>query len=173
MEMNGKTIFLDRDGVINIKAPEGDYIKLWSEFHFLPGAVEAIRLLNDNDWCVVIVTNQRGVSRHLMTMHDLNMIHFSMEAELQKHGAHIDRIFICPHEKGTCRCRKPDIGLFLKAEREFHVDKFNSWMIGDSQSDIEAGRNYGIHTIAVANSIPMADKQFPNLLSAVNFLVNG
>lgn len=170
--MDGKTVFLDRDGVINVKAPEGDYIKSWSEFHFLPGAIEAIRLLNDHDWHVVIITNQRGIARHLMTMHDLNRIHFSLKEELQNHGAHVDGIYVCPHEKGTCHCRKPDIGLFLQAEQDFPVDKSKSWMIGDSQSDIEAGRNYGIRTISVVNLNPLADKQFPNLLSAVNFLVN-
>lgn len=170
--MDGKTVFLDRDGVINVKAPEGDYIKSWSEFHFLPGAIEAIRLLNDHNWHVVIITNQRGIARQLMTMHDLNRIHFFLEEELQNHGAHVDGIYVCPHEKGTCHCRKPDIGLFLQAEQDFPVDKSKSWMIGDSQSDIEAGRNYGIRTISVVNLNPLADKQFPNLLSAVNFLVN-
>lgn len=170
--MDGKTVFLDRDGVINVKAPEGDYIKSWSEFHFLPGAIEAIRLLNDHNWHVVIITNQRGIARHLMTMQDLNRIHFFMEEELQNHGAHVDGVYVCPHEKGTCHCRKPDIGLFLQAEQDFPVDKSKSWMIGDSQSDIEAGRNYGIRTISVVNLNPLADKQFPNLLSAVNFLVN-
>lgn len=170
--MDGKTVFLDRDGVINVKAPEGDYIKSWSEFHFLPGAIEAIRLLNDHNWHVVIITNQRGIARHLMTMQDLNRIHFFMEEELQNHGAHVDGVYVCPHEKGTCHCRKPDIGLFMQAEQDFPVDKSKSWMIGDSQSDIEAGRNYGIRTISVVNLNPLADKQFPNLLSAVNFLVN-
>lgn len=170
--MDGKTAFLDRDGVINLKAPEGDYIKSWSEFHFLPGAIEAIRLLNDHNWHVVIITNQRGIARQLMTMHDLNRIHFFMEEELQNHGAHVDGVYVCPHEKGTCHCRKPDIGLFMQAEQDFPVDKSKSWMIGDSQSDIEAGRNYGIRTISVVNLNPLADKQFPNLLSAVNFLVN-
>lgn len=170
--MDGKTVFLDRDGVINVKAPEGDYIKSWSEFHFLPGAIEAIRLLNDHNWHVVIITNQRGIARQLMTMHDLNRIHFFLEEELQNHGAHVDGIYVCPHEKGTCHCRKPDIGLFLQAEQDFPVDKSKSWMIGDSQSDIEAGRNYGIRTISVVNLNPLADKQFPNLLSTVNFLVN-
>lgn len=170
--MDGKTVFLDRDGVINVKAPEGDYIKSWGEFHFLPGAIEAIRLLNDHNWHVVIITNQRGIARHLMTMHDLNKIHFFMEEELQNHGAHVDGIYVCPHEKGTCHCRKPDIGLFLQAEQEFPVDKSKSWMVGDSESDIKAGRNYGIRTIAVANPIPLADKQFPGLLSAAYFIVN-
>ena len=170
--MDGKTVFLDRDGVINVKAPEGDYIKSWSEFHFLPGAIEAIRLLNDHNWHVVIITNQRGIARQLMTMHDLNRIHFFLEEELQNRGAHVDGIYVCPHEKGTCHCRKPDIVLFMQAEQDFPVDKSKSWMIGDSQSDIEAGRNYGIRTISVVNLNPLADKQFPNLLSAVNFLVN-
>ena len=170
--MKEKTVFLDRDGVINEKAPEGDYIKSWSDFHFLPGTIEAIRLLNDHNWHVVIITNQRGIARHLMTMHDLNRIHFFLKEELQNHGAHVDGIYVCPHEKGTCHCRKPDIGLFLQAEQDFPIDKSKSWMIGDSKSDIEAGRNYGIRTIAVANFILLADKQFPNLLNAVHFLIN-
>lgn len=172
MNMKEKTVFLDRDGVINEKAPEGDYIKSWKEFHFLPGAIDAIRLLNDNDWHIIIITNQRGIARNLMTQKNLQAIHSAMEEELCKHGAHIDGIYVCPHEKGTCHCRKPDIGLFLQAEQDFPVDKSKSWMIGDSQSDIEAGRNYGIRTISVVNLNPLADKQFPNLLSAVNFLIN-
>lgn len=170
--MKVKTVFLDRDGVINVKAPEGDYIKSLKEFRFLPGAVDAIHLLNINNWRVIIITNQRGIARQLMTMHDLQTIHSFMEEELHKHNAHVDDIFICPHEKGTCHCRKPDIGLFLQAEKKIPVDKSKSWMIGDSKSDIEAGRNFGIYTIAVANSIAMADKRFPDLLSAVNFLIN-
>lgn len=173
MNGNARTVFLDRDGVINVKAPEGDYIKSWGEFHFLPGVIDAIRLLNDNNYRVIIITNQRGIARHMMTMQNLHEIHSSMEEELHRHGAHIDGIYVCPHEKGTCHCRKPEIGLFLQAEKEFPIDKSKSWMIGDSESDIEAGRNYGIRTIAVANPIQLADKQFPDLLSAAYFIVNG
>lgn len=172
MNKKVKTIFLDRDGVINLKALEGEYIKSWKEFHFLRGVIDAIRLLNDNNYRVIIITNQRGIARHLMTMQDLHVIHSSMEEVLQRHGAHIDGIYVCPHEKGTCHCRKPDIGLFLQAEQDFPIDKSKSWMIGDSKSDIEAGRNYGIRTIAVANFILLADKQFPDLLNAVHFLIN-
>lgn len=172
MNKKVKTIFLDRDGVINLKALEGEYIKSWKEFHFLRGVIDAIRLLNDNNYRVIIITNQRGIARHLMTMQDLHVIHSSMEEVLQRHGAHIDGIYVCPHEKGTCHCRKPDIGLFLQAEQDFPIDKSRSWMIGDSKSDIEAGRNYGIRTIAVANFILLADKQFPDLLNAVHFLIN-
>ena len=101
MNKNVGTVFLDRDGVINVKAPEGDYIKSWSEFHFLPGVIDAIRLLNDNNYLVIIITNQRGVARHMMTMQNLHDIHSSMEEELQRYGAHIDGIYVCPHEKGT------------------------------------------------------------------------
>lgn len=172
MNKKVKTIFLDRDGVINLKALEGEYIKSWKEFHFLRGVIDAIRLLNENNYRVIIITNQRGIARHLMTMQDLHVIHSSMEEVLQRHGAHIDGIYVCPHEKGTCHCRKPDIGLFLQAEQDFPIDKSKSWMIGDSKSDIEAGRNYGIRTIAVANFILLADKQFPDLLNAVHFLIN-
>lgn len=170
--MTGETVFLDRDGVINVKAAEGDYIKSCNEFHFLPGAIDAIHLLNVNHWQVVIITNQRGIARHLMTKVELQNIHSFMLKELKKDDAHIDGIFICPHEKGTCHCRKPEIGLFLQAEKKFFVDKSKSWMVGDSKSDIEAGRNYGIHTIAIAKPISLADKQFPDLLSAAKFIVN-
>lgn len=170
--MKEKTVFLDRDGVINVKAPEGDYIKSWKEFHFLPHAIDAIRLLNDNNWRVIIITNQRGIARNLMTLKNLQDIHSAMGKELCRYGARIDAIYVCPHEKGTCHCRKPDIGLFLQAEKNFSIDKSKSWMIGDSKSDIEAGKSYGIRTIAVANLILLADKQFPDLLSAVHFLIN-
>ena len=78
MNMKEKTVFLDRDGVINEKAPEGDYIKSWKEFHFLPGAIDAIRLLNDNDWHIIIITNQRGIARNLMTLKNLQAIHSAM-----------------------------------------------------------------------------------------------
>lgn len=146
-----KAVFLDRDGVINRKANEHDYIKSWSEFDFLPGVPEAIRCLNKAGFLVLVLTNQRGVARRIMTMDSVDSIHKKMCRELEKAGAHIDKIYVCPHDVGQCTCRKPDIGLFLQAEEDFAIDKSMSWMIGDSKTDTQAGKNYGVSTILSDN----------------------
>lgn len=146
-----KVIFIDRDGVINKKAAPHCYIQCWEEFEFLPGVSGAIRKANEAGYVVLVVTNQRGVARGLMTMEDVNDIHRKMAAKLALEQAHIDNVYVCPHEKGQCSCRKPDIGLFLQAESTYPVDKENSWMIGDSKSDILAGQSYGIRTLQSEN----------------------
>lgn len=150
-----KAVFLDRDGIMNRQPPEHDYIKSWQEFRFLPGAPEAVCRLNQAGYLVLIVTNQRGVARGMMTMDDVSDIHERMCRELAKTGAHVDGIYVCPHESGTCTCRKPEIGLFLQAEQEFEIDKCQSWMVGDSNSDVLAGQRYGIRTIQT-KSLPDA-----------------
>lgn len=142
-----KAVFLDRDGVINRCPPPHDYIKTGRELELLPGVPEAIRALNEAGYLVLVVTNQRGVARGLMTMADVDDIHRRLCEELARFGAHIDRIYVCPHDNGQCACRKPDIGLFLQAEQDYEIDKAASWMIGDSDSDREAGRRYGVRTI--------------------------
>ena len=167
-----KCVFLDRDGVINVKAPDGDYIRKWKDFKFLPGAIEAIQVLNKNGWLTIIVTNQRGIALGLMTKKDVDNIHAKMQLQLARHSAHIDKILVCPHNKGACNCRKPNIGLFLQAESFYSIDKAFSWMIGDSESDVEAGKRFGINTIAVYNCIKMADKNCKNLNQAVQYIIN-
>lgn len=166
-----KVVFLDRDGVINIKAKSHDYIKKWQEFRFLPLVAQSIKSLNVNGYKVVIISNQRGVARECMTMDDVNDIHVHMCSALRQKGAKIDSIFVCPHAEGTCECRKPKIGLFLQAEKYYSVDKQNSYMIGDSKSDIEAGRNYGVHTIAINKDLLDADFRCDNLSEAVKYIV--
>ena len=91
-------MFLDRDGVINQKAPEHDYIKSWDEFHFLPGVKEVIRRIREKGSLVIVVTNQRGIARGMMTKKDLEVIHKNMLKELQKWGAYVDEVFYYPHE---------------------------------------------------------------------------
>ncbi|KTE93867.1 hypothetical protein AT727_02620 [Desulfitobacterium hafniense] len=162
-----KTVFLDRDGVINKQAAEHDYIKNWGEFEFLPKVSEAIGILNKAGFQVIIVTNQRGVARGMMTIKDVEETHRIMCAELEAFGAQIDGIYVCPHEKDECTCRKPGIGLFLKAEEDFAIDKSTSWMIGDSNSDIEAGKNYGVKTIYIGKTSINADYTCKNLFDAV------
>jgi D-glycero-D-manno-heptose 1,7-bisphosphate phosphatase len=149
---NVDTVFLDRDGVVNRKAPEGDYIKHWGEFEFLPGAKEALRFLTEANKRLIIVTNQRGISLGLMTESDLREIHKRMLEEINAAGAVIDAIYYCPHDKGQCDCRKPDIGLFLKAKMDFpDIDFSSSVVIGDSFNDIEAGNRLECKTILIAD----------------------
>lgn len=168
--MPDKIIFLDRDGVINKKAPEHDYIKTWNEFKFLAGVYKAINIFNNAGYKVIVVTNQRGVARKLMSMSDLNNIHINMCSELTNKNAKIDDIFVCPHDKGECNCRKPQIGLFLQAEKKYQVSKKESFMIGDSKTDIEAGKSYGIKTIAINTDDLGADYRFENLYEAAIFI---
>lgn len=146
-----RAVFLDRDGVINVKLPDGHYVKKWADFSFMPKATKAIKMLNTMNFLVIIVTNQRGIARGLMTQDDLKQIHQNMLNELKaQECAKIDAIYVCPHEKEQCNCRKPKIGLFEKAYKDFDgIDKRNSWMVGDSATDIEAGNRFGVRTILV------------------------
>lgn len=150
--MKIKTVFLDRDGVINRKQPNGDYVKCWEEFEFLPRVPEALRLLKKAGLRIIVVTNQRGVARGVMTEDDLKEIHRRMLAELARFQASIDAIYYCPHEEGTCDCRKPQDGLFRQAQRDFpDIDFVNSAVIGDSLVDMEVGSRLGCVTILIAN----------------------
>lgn len=145
-----RTIFLDRDGVINKKMPEGDYVKNWDEFEFLPGAVEALKLLQDNDFKILIVTNQRGIVRGLMSEADLINIHQKMQLELESRGVVLLGIYYCPHDKNECDCRKPKPGLFFRAAQEHSIDLTKAWFVGDSESDREAGERAGCHIYLIS-----------------------
>lgn len=166
-----KVIFLDRDGVINEKAAPHEYIATWDKFRFLPRVPQAIRLLGEAGYKAVIVSNQRGVDRGMMTMEQVNDLHTKMCAELARQGAHIDAIYVCPHGEGECHCRKPEIGLFLQAEEVFEVNKAQSWMIGDSASDVLAGERYGIRTILVNSTEKLGSVQCEDLLAAVEYIL--
>ncbi len=145
-----QTVFLDRDGVLNRKAPEGEYVSRWDLFHPLPGIKEAIRLLNDRKLPIYVVTNQRGVALGLYTTDEVERLHARLHEELRSHGTHINGFFYCPHDKGVCDCRKPLGGLFHQARQQHpEIDYTTSVMIGDSLSDIEAGSRLGMHTIFI------------------------
>ena len=154
-----KAAFLDRDGVINRKAPtEDEYITCWEEMHILPGVVEAIALLNQADFRVIVVSNQRCVAKGLLTIEELNSLHQRMCRELAAVGAKIDGVYYCPHEEDPpCSCRKPEPGMLFAAAGDHHIDLASSWMIGDSEKDVGAGRTAGCRTARILRPNVSAD----------------
>jgi D-glycero-D-manno-heptose 1,7-bisphosphate phosphatase len=165
-----RAAFLDRDGVINQKAPEGDYVLRWEDMRILPGVASAIALLNQAGFCVIVVTNQRCIAKRLITTEELEALHRRMSEVLARDGATIDAIYYCPHEEiPPCRCRKPQPGMLLDAARDYDIDLSASWMIGDSDADIRAGRTAGCKTIRLghgsAGSEPLVTA--PCLLEAI------
>jgi D-glycero-D-manno-heptose 1,7-bisphosphate phosphatase len=142
-----KAVFLDRDGVINRKAPEGQYITRWAEMQFLPHIAEAIALFKRSGFLVILATNQRCVAKGLITEADLQELHARMQKQLKGSGAVIDAIYYCPHESSpVCECRKPAPGMLLNAAQEHDIDLAASWMVGDSTHDVEAGKRAGCKT---------------------------
>jgi D-glycero-D-manno-heptose 1,7-bisphosphate phosphatase len=147
---NLKYVFLDRDGVLNRKAPPAQYITRPEELVILPGVEEAVAALNRAGRKVIVVTNQRGIALGLYSHDDLNRIHDKLRAQLAAHGGHLDAIYVCPHEAGQCNCRKPLTGLFERAYRDFpHATPESSVMVGDSLRDIEAGLRAGMATVLI------------------------
>src|SRR5437764_2232864 len=108
------TIFLDRDGVLNRKLPEDSYVRRWEEFELLPGVPTALARLKRAGWRLVLVTNQRGIARGVMSHEDLASLHGCLQDVLEASGARLDAIYYCPHDLGQCGCRKPQIGMFLE-----------------------------------------------------------
>jgi D-glycero-D-manno-heptose 1,7-bisphosphate phosphatase len=144
------TVFLDRDGTINRKAPENDYVKTVEEFVLLPHVGDAIRELNQARLRVIVATNQRGIALGRMTEHDLQAIHEHMLAQLAASGAVIDAIYHCPHDRASCDCRKPKVGMFLRAVAEHDgVNLEQSVIFGDSARDMAAGARLGMLRVLV------------------------
>jgi D,D-heptose 1,7-bisphosphate phosphatase len=141
--------FLDRDGTLN---EDAGYVHQPEEFHWLPGAQESIRLLNDAGYLVFVVTNQAGVGRGYYTEADVERLHGWMNGQLRSQGAHIDAFYFCPHhpESGigayrqTCTCRKPEPGLISKAASDWGIDLARSVGLGDKESDAAACRRAGV-----------------------------
>jgi histidinol-phosphate phosphatase family protein len=136
-------VFLDRDGVINVKI-EGDYVRNWSQFQFLPNIADWIKLFNALDLLVIVVTNQRGVALGRMTEADVDDIHALMINALAAEGARIDDIYTCPHGEECCDCRKPKPGMIYKARQKWDIDLSASLLIGDSDSDANLAAACGL-----------------------------
>lgn len=150
-----KAVFLDRDGVINHKAREGDYIRTWREIRFMPGAVKAVASLNRAGYKVFVATNQRGVATLKIRMDDLLEIHARIQHEFARDGAIISQIYYCPHDVSLrCRCRKPQPGMLQQAAQEHSLDLRASWMVGDSLTDVKAGESAGCRSVLLAPALP-------------------
>ncbi|MCA9522881.1 MAG: HAD family hydrolase [Myxococcales bacterium] len=144
--------------MINRKAPEGEYICCWSDFEFLPGVFEAIARLNRAGYLVFVFTNQRGIALRRMTNEAVVEIHRRMRAALEKAGAPIEAVFICPHGiEDQCECRKPKPGMLLEARSRYGVDLTRSIVIGDRESDLEAGRAVGAAVYQVGPRTSLLD----------------
>lgn len=152
--MSRPAVFFDRDGVVNV-SPGSGYVLRWEDFHFSPGIVECLRLCKARGYALVLVTNQQGVGKGLMSQADLDRIHSEMQAELARHGAAFDDIQACTHLEGACGCRKPSPRMIFTARDQLDLDLAKSWLIGDHDRDIEMAANAGVpHTIRIASDKP-------------------
>ncbi|MGZ3756172.1 MAG: D-glycero-beta-D-manno-heptose 1,7-bisphosphate 7-phosphatase [Mucilaginibacter sp.] len=142
-----KAIFLDRDGVINI---EKNYVYRISDFEFIAGIFDLCRKYQKEGYLIVVITNQAGIARGYYTEADFFELTDWMLAEFTKQGISISKVYFCPHHPdftGECDCRKPNPGMILQAAKEFNIDLSASVLIGDKDSDLQAGKNAGIGTL--------------------------
>jgi D-glycero-D-manno-heptose 1,7-bisphosphate phosphatase len=181
-------VFVDRDGTINVKAPEGEYIGDPGDIALLPGAAEAIGRLNAAGIPVAVVTNQRGIALGRMTEDDLRRVHERLDELLAAQGAHVDDYEHCPHDLDVCDCRKPGTALLEDAADRLGIeDLTRTAMIGDAPSDVEVGRRVGATTVLLRGPgagegadaeepgddeppVHDADAVLPSLLDAVLWL---
>lgn len=173
-----KAIFLDRDGTINKYV---GFLRKIGDFELLPEAAKAIKKINKSEYLAILVTNQPVIARGEVSIMQLNEIHNKMETLLGNEGAYLDDIYYCPHHphkgyegeipelKIDCECRKPKAGMLLQAAREYNIDLSSSWMIGDSESDILAGRNAGCRTTIVMTGEKFEEgKEYGQTIKAKN-----
>jgi D-glycero-D-manno-heptose 1,7-bisphosphate phosphatase len=140
-----KVIFLDRDGTLNVRPPKACYVEKEAEFIWLEGAKEAVKLLKEHNYFIFLITNQPGIARGMVTQEEVDKIHKKMCSDLQKLGAGIDRIYMCPHGwDDNCDCRKPKPGMLYQAQKEYSLNLPECVLIGDDDRDIEAGMAAGL-----------------------------
>ena len=177
-----RAAFIDRDGTIN---EEKEYLYRTDDFVFIPGVPQAIRMLNDAGFLVIVVTNQSGVARGYYTEEDVHLLHRYAASKLEQFGARVDAWYYCPHHpagRGSyalpCSCRKPMPGMLLEAAGRFAIDLESSIMIGDKLVDVEAGVAAGCRSILVRTGYGFEEERrcrngieiFDNLLAAVESL---
>jgi D-glycero-D-manno-heptose 1,7-bisphosphate phosphatase len=142
------TIFVDRDGVINQNRT--DHVLAWKDFHFLEGSLEALALLNEAGYQVIVVTNQAAITRKLISVAELDFIHQQMCNVIEAHGGFVKNIFYCHHlPTEGCNCRKPKPGLLLQAARNYNINLADSWLVGDHLTDVQAATAAGAKPVLV------------------------
>lgn len=142
--MMNKALFLDRDGVIN---KEKNYLYKIEDFEFIDGVFETCKYFQDNGYLIIVITNQAGIARGKYTEDDYQTLTNWMIKEFEKNNIKISKVYYCPHHpdfSGDCECRKPNPGMILQAKKDFDIDLSQSILVGDKNSDIEAGINAGI-----------------------------
>ena len=154
--MKSRALFLDRDGVIN---KEINYLFKIEDFSFNRGIFKLCKHYQDQDYKIIVITNQAGIARGLYSKNEFHDLTNWMILEFLQRGITIDKVYFCPHHPdytGKCLCRKPEIGMIRDAEKEFNLDLSKSVLIGDKNSDIEAGRKAGIgkNFLIEPNKIP-------------------
>lgn len=163
----GGVVFLDRDGVINENRP--DYVKSWSEFEFLPGSLKALAALHRAGYRIVVVTNQSGVGRGLISRETLHDIHARLLATVRQYGGDIEHVLYCPHRpEDDCHCRKPQPGMLLAAANALKIDLRQSFMVGDAFTDIQAGQAAGCRCFLV-----LTGRGLSQLSTSLNQAANG
>lgn len=171
-----RCVFFDRDGIVNASPGADCYVTRWEDFHLLPEFVEALRIVRAHGYQAVVVTNQRAVARGLVSAAEVEAMHRRLQ-DLLRQNYRLDLLDVayCPHDVGECDCRKPAPGMLLAMAAKHHLDLAASWMVGDSETDIEAGRRAGCRTIRVNGdeTVSKADwrvpamKDLPELLERV------
>jgi histidinol-phosphate phosphatase family protein len=152
-----KAVFIDRDGTINVNV---DYIDNPDDFQLYPTVAEGIKLLKDNGFKIIVITNQSGIARGFFTEETLKKIHERMKKELSEKHASIDGLYYCPHHPDeNCDCRKPNTALFEKAIQEHTIDVSRSFVIGDRMIDVEAGHKIGCKTVLVPERKKMVEQE--------------
>jgi histidinol-phosphate phosphatase family protein len=157
-------IFLDRDGVLNRERK--DYVKSWHEFEWLPGALDALKLLATASWPIVLITNQSAIGRHFVSEGDVEAIHAKLVEEVARVGGRIDAIFVCPHHPDEgCACRKPKPGLLLQAAQTFQLNLERCFFIGDSITDYQAAAQVNCQMILVKSPLRDNERELKHYLA--------
>lgn len=175
-----KAIFLDRDGTIN---PDPGYISNPDDFNIYEGVAESLARLKKAGYLLVLITNQSGISRGLISLAQLDKIHAKLQSQLSEAGVQLDAIYYCPHHpdfpysdgKTTCDCRKPEPGMVLKAIQELNIAPGKSFMIGDRSSDIKIGIKTGVRPIHIGSApLPGYEQviSFANLPQATDWILS-
>jgi len=148
---------VDRDGVIN-KNIDGDYVRSWEQFVFLPGSLEAVAALTEKSYTVAVITNQSCINKGLVSRKTVEEINRRMSESVTAAGGRISRIYVCPHTREeNCTCRKPGSGMLEQAAREMGFSPADAWLIGDAADDIAAGKKFGCRTILVLSGRTSGD----------------